>query len=273
MKLRIVLSVSLLIVPAALVAQLSTPKIGMVRYADHMVRGVNGLESNMLLGDRALLDADTASFSDFGGLVSIAGRIQLLNSQATLVGEYQSNEPSPVLNMDGALSTAIAWLPSHSLLVYWNGAAFLEAQLPAAELPGQVTSLQLVGPTLARMLLTDADGGVSEASISLPTGRVLSSDALPGVVGPAFLQDGFIVFESPNGLAIQAPNGAVRTLPLRAGALSFERMSSEWVHIASRSTQQDWALHLSSKALQLSILPTPVAAGGSQLRHDQEVAK
>lgn len=273
MKSRSALSLSLLIFPAALAAQLNVPKVGVVRYADHTVRAVNGLESNMLVTDQALLKADAASFSDSGGLLSIAGTIRLITSRGALAGEYPSNEPSPVLNIDGGLTTAIAWLPSHSVLVYWNGASFIEAPVPAAALPGEVTSVQLVSQTLARLLLSDAHGHAFQAAVSLPTGRVLSANVLPGVNGPAFLQNGFILFPGPNGLAIEAPDGAIRTLPFPAANLAFERMSSNWVHVASPSTQQDWALHLTSKALQLSILPAPAPAGGSQLRHDSGVAK
>lgn len=273
MKLRIVLSLVLLLLPAALVAQLSVPKVGMAHYADHTVRGINGLESNMLVDNQALYSADAVSFSDMGGLISIAGTIQLVTSQGTVAGEYKSNEASPVLNIDGDLTTAIAWLPSRSLLIYWNGKSFVETQANSADLPGEVTSVQLVSAALARLLLSDSQGGVFEASISLPTGNVISASLLPGIQGPAFQQHGFIVFPGPNGLEIQASNGAIRMLPLSAAALTFERMSSDWVHIASPPTHRDWALHLTDKALQLSILPAPSMAGGSQLRHDQEMAK
>ena len=275
MKLRIVFSIALLVCPAALVAQLSVPKVGVARYADHTVRGVNGLEANLLVNSQSLLNADAVSFSDAGGLISTPGRIQLLTTQGSVAGEFNSSEPSPVLNIDGALTTAIAWLPSRRSLVYWNGNAFLETEVNGAEIPGEVTSVQAVTPSLARLLANDARGNVFQASVSLQTGSVISLALLPGIQGPAFQQYGFILSQGSNGLEIQAPNGPVRTLPLNAPRITFERMSSEWVHISSPATHQDWALHLTSKALQLSILPMPETSlpGGSQLRHDQEVAK
>lgn len=275
MKLRIVFSIALLISPAALVAQLSVPKVGVARYADRTVRGINGLESNLLIDSQVLSSADAVSFSDAGGLISAAGRIQLLTIQGSVAGEFNSNESTPVLNIDGDLTTAIAWLPSRHLLVHWNGNSFLETQVNGADIPGEVTSVQAVTPTVARLLAIDSRGNVFQTSVSLQTGNLISLDLVPGIKGPAFQQYGFIVSQGPNGLEIQAPNGSVRTLPLSAPALQFERMSSGWVHIASPSTHQDWALHLTSNALQLSILPAPRTSlpGGSQLRHDQEAAK
>jgi hypothetical protein len=272
MKLRIVLSSVLLMWPAALVAQLSVPVIGIARYADHTVRGVNGLEANLLIDHDSLSSADAVSFSDAGGLVSVAETIQLVTLQGVTVAQFRSNEASPVLNIDGALTTAIAWLPSRSALLYWNGASFAECQVAGA-IPGAVTSVQLSGAGAAALLSSDANGNVFQSSVSLQTGNILSVDMLASVKGPAFQHAGFIISESGDGLAIRASDGSVRTLPLSAPNLVFERMSSEWVHIASPSTHQDWALHLTSKALQLSILPAPTETGGSQMRHANGVQK
>src|ERR1700685_349139 len=213
MKLSILFSIALLICPAALVAQLSVPKVGVARYADRTVRGINGLDSNMLAGNQVLYSADAISFSDAGGLVSIAGRIQLITAQASVTGEYTSNESSPVLNIDGDLTTASAWLPSRSLLVYWNGQSFAQTSVNNADLPGKVTALQAVGGTVAKLLLSDASGNVWQASVSLVTGNVTSVNLLPGIKGPAFQQYGFLVFHDSNGLQGQAPNGAGRNLP------------------------------------------------------------
>lgn len=275
MKLRTVFSIALLICPAALVAQLSVPKVGVARYADHTVRGINGLESNLLVDSQAMLSADAVSFSDRGGLLSIAGTIRLITNQGTIVGEFNSGESSPVLNIDGDLTSAIAWLPSSGLLVYWNGKAFAATQVIRADLPGAVTSVQAAGATAAKLLANDPHGNVFQVSVSLATGDVTSVNLLPGIKGRAFEQYGYIVFHDSNSLAIQAPNGAVRSLALTAQALTFERMSSEWVHIASPVTHQDWALHLTNKAVQLSILPAPSASTGdaSQMRRAQEVER
>src|ERR1700728_4938353 len=97
MKLRIVFSIALLVCPAALVAQLSVPKVGVARYADHTVRGVNGLEANLLVNSQSLLNADAVSFSDAGGLISTPGRIQLLTTQGSVAGGIHSSAPAPGL--------------------------------------------------------------------------------------------------------------------------------------------------------------------------------
>src|SRR5581483_5056571 len=105
------------------------------------------------------------------------------------------------------------------------------------------------------LLATQSGGEVLKVSISLQTGNPISSDVLPGVQGPAFLQSNFIVFHDDQGLEIESVSGVRHTLPLAAGDLAVERMSNDWLHIASLSAKQDWALHLSNTALDLSALP------------------
>jgi hypothetical protein len=75
------------------------------------------------------------------------------------------------------------------------------------------------------------------------------------VQGPAFLQSNFVVFHDDQGLEIESANGLRHTLPMPAADLAAERMSNDWLHISSASTKQDWALHLSNTALDLSALP------------------
>lgn len=258
MKLRIVFSFALpLCLAGGLFAEVNAPKLGIARYADRTAYSIYGLESNLLVNAQLLSSADTLSFSDSGGLVAIGGRIQLMTLDGAPVGEYESTEAAPVLNIDGALTTAIAWLPSLERLVYWNGSAFVVTQLVNPDMPGKVSSVQASGTTAAKLLANDQHGNVFAISVSLETGQVLSVDLLPGVKGPAFQQYSFVVSHDANGLHVTGANGVVRTLPLTAPDLTFERMSSDWLHLASATTGQDWALHLSPGTLHLSQLPAP----------------
>jgi hypothetical protein len=261
MKLPIFCSIALLWLAApGIYAQVSTPsapKPGMARYSDRTVHSIYGLESNLLVNDQLLSEADAISFSDAGGLVSIAGQIQLLNASGAVVGEYNSGERSPVLNMDGDFTMAIAWLPSRSAIAYWNGQSFVTVEVASGSLPGKVTSIQMLNTAAAKMLASDGSGNVFAVLVSLGTGQITSVNLLPGIKGPAFQQYSFVVSHDADGLHIEAPNGTVRTLPLVAAEVTFERMSSDWVHLSSAATAQDWALHLNATALQLSQLPAP----------------
>jgi hypothetical protein len=258
MKLRFVCSIALLAgLAVACYAEVSVPKLGLARYADRTVHPVYGLEANLLVDAELLSSADAISFSDKGGLVSIAGRIQLLTVDGAPVGQYDSREQSPVLNIDNDFTTAIAWLPSQGLIVHWNGQAFVATEIAPADLPGKVTSIQVTGTTSAKLLASDGGGNVFAVSVSLATGNIVSVDFLPGVKGPAFQQYSFVVSHDANGLHIQGPDGAVWTVPLAASDLTFERMCSDWLHLSSRSTGEDWALHLSPTLLHLSQLPPP----------------
>ncbi len=255
-------------------AQLTAPKLGVARYSDRTVHPVYGLESNVLVNDQLLSDADAISFSDLGGLVSIAGHIELLNSSGAVVAQYNSGDASPVLNIDGALTTAIAWLPSRSSIVYWNGQSFVATEIARGDLPGTVTAVQLLNSGSAKLLASDAAGNVFAVSVSLEPGQVTSVNLLPGVKGPAFLQYSFVVSHDANELHIEAPNGTVRTLPLSGNPVSFERMGTDWVHISSGAAQ-DWALHLNTTALHVSQLPAPRDSQHliARPREPQEVVK
>jgi hypothetical protein len=258
MKLRIVSLASLLCVATGALAQVNAPRLGFARYADGTVFKINGLESNVLVNTQLLSSADALSFSDSGGLVSIGGEIQLLALDGTFLAAYSANESAPVLNIDNALATAVAWLPAHEELVLWNGQAFVATRISNAQLPGVVTSVQLTSASTARMLATDSSNHVFAVSVSLSRGLVTSVDLLPGVQGPAFQQYAFVVSHDANGLHVLAPNGSVQTLPLLTPDLHIERMASDWLHLAS-STGDDWVLHLNATALHLSQLPQPDA--------------
>lgn len=273
MKLRIVFSFALVpCLACSALAEVNAPKLGIARYADRTVFQINGLESNLLINNQLLSSADALSFSDAGGLVATGGEIQLMTPDGAVVGTYRSTEPAPVLNVDNALTTAIAWLPSLQELVRWNGEAFVATEISNAQLPGNVTSVQLTGATTARMLATDASQNVYAATVSLASGLVVSIDVLPGVTGPAFQQYTFVVSHDANGLHITAANGSVRTLPLAAPDLTVERMGTDWLHLSSTSGA-DWVLHLNPATLHLSQLPQPGAVRRLAPRPLQETAQ
>ena len=99
--------------------------------------------------------ANSVSFSDSGGLVSRAGKIDLVDANAKVIASFASDEAAPVLNMDGALTTAIAWLPSSHSILYWNGKDFAHAE---ANLAGEVTGIQVTEPDKARLLIRQTNG-------------------------------------------------------------------------------------------------------------------
>ncbi len=245
-----------LLLAGSIPAQLSAPRIGVVRYANHTVRVVYGVPSNFVIADQMLDSADAISFSNSGGLVAKDGKIQIFASgQSTALSEYTSADSAPVLNLDVELTTAVAWLPASHVLLHWTGQSFAATNVIPGVITGAVSSLRLSGPDKVELLATQSGGEVLKVSISLQTGNPISSDVLPGVQGPAFLQSNFVVFHDDQGLEIESANGLRHTLPMPAADLAAERMSNDWLHISSASTKQDWALHLSNTALDLSALP------------------
>ncbi len=245
---------------ASLAAQISAPKVGVARYADHSVRAIYGLPAAFLVGERLTAPADAISFSDSGGLVSRGGKIQLVRRDGSVVTEHDSGETAPVLNIDGDLTTAIAWLPSRHALLHWNGRSFVLTPLTSA-ISENVTSLHVQSAHSAKLLLATPDGHVLEATVSLDTGDLMSINPLPGVRAPAVQQYSFLVFHDKRGLEIQSADGTLRSISLPASDLTIERMSSDFLHLVSSATQRSWVLHLTAASLNLSLLPAlPEAA-------------
>lgn len=258
MKRRILLPFVLPFLAGSLPAQVATPKIGVARYADSSVRTVFGVSDNFIVSAQGLASADAVSFSDSGGLLSKSGHIQLIAPSGKILAEYDSGESMPILNVDGDLTSAIAWLPTQYALLHWNGKSFVTTNVNAP-LFGRVTALRVSNSKTACLLLAEPNGVVSEAAISLDTGNLVGLNVLPGVAAPAFAQQGFVLFHDEHGLEIASGSGAPRTLPLPASDLTFERMSSDWLHLTSPATKQNWALHLTKTVLELSELPPPPA--------------
>jgi hypothetical protein len=209
----------------------------------------------MIVCDLPFDGTDAASFSDLGGIVSQQGTIRLLNPDLSVAFEFKTGEPAPVLNMEGDLTSAIAWLPSQRTLLRWDGSKFVSFAIPQADLDGQVTNLQAVNSKQARLLVTGGDGTVSAITFSTRNGSLISSETLGGVRGYAFSQSFFFVYAENNELVVNNMNGYRRSVALPAPDLIIERMSGQWLHLQSPSLKQDWALHLTQAQLELSILP------------------
>jgi hypothetical protein len=246
-----------------LTAQITAPNVGSARFAGR-VFAVHGLPASFLVAQSPWTSAEAISFSDAGGLVSRKGTVTLIGPDGSNLADYPAGEAAPVLNIDGPLQTAIAWLPSQHALLHWSGTAFVLREVNDAGFAGQVTCLSLVAPGLARLVVTHGDSSVSAVSVSLQSGEVQSMDLLPSAHGRAFVHQSFILFQDRQGLAVESTSGLRRTLtlapkPLPEGDLTIERMSTDWLHISSASTGQHWALYLNKRDLSLSVLPVPPA--------------
>ncbi len=109
-------------------AEVNTPRIGLVRYADGSVWVMNGLRANFVLATRLFTATKEACFSDVGGLVAIPGEIELVTLEGSVVGRYRTEEAQPVLRIDKNLSSATIWLPSTKTMLRWNGKSFTAAE-------------------------------------------------------------------------------------------------------------------------------------------------
>ena len=255
---RFLAVLSLFFVSAHTYGQVNAPTIGFARYSDQTVRRVMGIHAAVVVGDPVLNSVTASSFSDSAGLVSIDGKIRLLLRDFSLLSEYDAGEAAPLLSVEAGPETAIAWLPVTHSLLYWNGKSFsaVEVADPGAN---QVTSVRRDSPDTANLLLATSNGKVLQASISLDTGNLRSLNLLPGVSAPAFAHRSFIIFRDSSGVEILSRAASIRTVPLHARDVAFEGISSDWLHLFSKSGQH-WILHLTDSVEQLSELPAPSQA-------------
>jgi hypothetical protein len=241
---------------APLIAQLSVPRIGTVRYPDGSLHSVQGLPANLIVAEAPFDYAEAASFSDSGGLIFQKGVIRLLSSGLSTLAEYPVTE-KPVLAMDGDLTSALAWLPVSHTIIHWNGSNFDAFGLAEFDIEGTVTDLQCSGSKQARLIVQHADDSVSGVTVSLRTGNLVSSEPLPGARGYTYGQGFFLIYSGEKELLVDNLRGYRRNVALPANDFVIERMSNTWLHLYSPGLRQNWALHLTQADLQLSLLPGP----------------
>ncbi len=249
----------LLFTAAFSAAQVKSPPIGIARLADASVRTLYGLSDNVIVDTRSAGSFDAASFSDQAGLVASHGRIQLVKTNFALLGEYDSAEPRPLLNVDGGASSAIAWLPGSESLLHWNGESFVLTAVHGLDRSARVTSVRVQGKNIAQLLLAGSSESVSEASVSMESGNLVSLKTVPGVHGAAFFWQGAaILFRDSNGLEAMARDGAIRTIAAIVADVAFDHISSNWVLVTSPSDGRTWALHVEDENIHLCEVPAVV---------------
>jgi len=261
------LFVALLAGAASLPAELNPPQIGLVRYSDGAVASVYGLSGNYIVRPSSLPPADALSSSSGGILVSKDGRISLLKVDLSVIADYQSGEKLPVLNIDERPESAIAWLPGQQALLYWNARAWTKTPAITQIGSAHITSVWRRDLATAGLLAETPEGAVWDAAIALNSGELTGLTRLPGVRSPAFHSASYVIFQEGNTLHLQSPDNSGKTFQLGSDEhveVTFERLSPEDIHIASKTPGQDWILHVDKTGSQITELPgkpqTPVPA-------------
>ena len=178
-----------------------------------------------------------------------------------MAGRYAVSETHPLLDMESALDTAVAWLPSQKTLVYWDGKSFIETPVNMNTFSGTVKAIRATNKDNVEFLVSEADATV-RAVLSLRTGDTVRVESVPGIVNPDFALGSFVLFHDDHELSVQAPDGTRRGLGIREKDLSFEKASSHWLHISSASGRQ-WLLHLDQGAIELSELPAAISSSAN----------
>ncbi len=245
-------------------AQVHAPHAGVVRDADGSVRPVYGVPGSFVIGPAWSTAATAISFSDEAGLVAEAGAIRLLSASGTEIGRYATSDAAPVLSVERDAKSAMAWLQQQQAIIRWNGTSFDRFVLLSGSISGQVASLRALDKNEAELLVFQ-NGAPARITISLEEEEsvVRSMDAVPGASSPALAFGSLLVFRDKEGPILESPNGLRHTLPL-PGDVAIERMSSHWLHLQSRRTRQDWALHLDAAHPELLLLPSVPTSSGQE---------
>ncbi|MBV8864922.1 MAG: hypothetical protein JO210_05920 [Acidobacteriaceae bacterium] len=244
----------------SLTAQVNSPTAGMVRYGALPIEGLYGIPGNFVPTPTTLGAASAISFSDAGGLLAAGGRIELVRTDGSPVGAYESAATSPLLNIDCDLTSAIAWLTETRSLLWWNGTRFATLSIDESSIAGTITSVAHTSSKTARLLITNPDSTVSAVLVSLASGNVISSDLIPGAKGPAYQFGSSLLWADEHGLQLQSDKSVQHTLAAPATSFTAERMSSRWIHLYFPSQNSHWALHLSETEPSLWRLPAPLPA-------------
>lgn len=253
MKLRIL---CLLVALAGLApAQISAPSPGFVRYKEVPIQKLLGIPGNLVIAGSVFGPAEATAFSDTDGLIASNGTIKLVEKTGKVLGTFPYGGAAPLLQIEGGRERAMAWLPSRQTVVWWDRNDFLST---AVNDPGAVSSVLLLSPTAARLLITNPDHTVSAVTVALPDGNIVSSTLLPGIRGPAFQFGDRLIWADEDGLQVERSNGTRHVLPLPGAVFTAEQMSASWVHLFFRDNGSHWALHFGDEP-SLSMLPLPVA--------------
>lgn len=223
--------------------QIHTPQAGFIRCADGTVKAVYGVPGAFVLGRPILGSVVSSSFSEQGGIVATRDAIRVLDAIGNPVAEFSSADSGALVDMETGASSAIAWLPASLSLLSWDGKAFHETQM-GAPVAGQVIAVRLAqGAAVLTVLDQDA---VSEQTIALNSGYLLSVHFLAGVHAPVMQVGTSIVFRGERALEIDGPAGH-QSLDFPLQEIRLERMSSRWIHILSTNSRRHWALHVTAR--------------------------
>lgn len=100
---------AILLAAVSLLAQVSSPTPGEVRYQALPLQMLFGVPGTFVPASSPFGMAEAASFSDDGGLLALNGTLALVRSNATVIAAFPYRGALPVVNSGPNLSTAIAF--------------------------------------------------------------------------------------------------------------------------------------------------------------------
>lgn len=154
-----------------------TPTLGFVRLGDGTIRAVYGGPGSFVVGPAKLKGVVSASFSNAGGLVAYADRIDLVDAHLQFVDEQPTRGPA-LVSIGSDRNSGIAWVAADAALIFWTGSEF--RLVHAGNLPsGRVKALARKGDTA---VLTFGD---QQATVSLADGNLIDCHPTPDALNDA----------------------------------------------------------------------------------------
>lgn len=261
---RLLVAGAFVLASVAVAAPPANPVAGVVREPDQTLRSIYGFSSNLINGaPLPIRDVAAASFSSDAGIVLIAGSLEFVNLDGTVLGSYATEELHPVLGVAADDSRiAAAWLPSEEKLIRLSSSQVSVFPLSAAKLPGPIVALKIASPNSVDLWTKAQASAVQRFRLSLSSGALSPLETVTGIASNIAVINGSLLSADSGNLRIQSPGGTVRSLPFPFSDLTFQSASDHWIHIVSASAQRQWMLRVDASDVSISELPAvaPLAA-------------
>jgi hypothetical protein len=124
---------------------------------------------------------------------------------------------------------------------------------------GTVTSIRKLDARTASFLASKPDGTVVRYRLSLETGELKASTAVPNALGYAYEIADRIISLKEGKLSLFSQTGeTLQTLPVPVDStVVIAQASSRCLHLSTKKPGQDWLLHLEDNDFHLYRLPAP----------------
>lgn len=250
------LLVALLAGPALAQTALSPPQVGFMQDGSGLLRPVDGIAGNFLVGDALAANVLSAAFSGSSGLVKTGSAVLAIDQDGRTTASLDAPDGPALFAFSPSGEPALAYVPAANLLIAWNHGAFEAMPIDLAALGGIV--LSIAAPDTGHVgVVVQQDDGLWDISVVLATGEVDSRTVLPGIAAPVLLlATGELVYRDADGIVIRKAGDAERHIKAQLPEnFALQQLGDGWIQIRDLAGGLQFALRITDGREQLYQLP------------------